>query len=98
MYICLKKKRNVLLNKKAIFVFHMIFKLDFMTQSFTVLSRDVCTPFSYFCYSFISVSKKQNIETMPTLSYSFLSYSLCSNAYDDVTDFEICRFWKNTKI
>ena len=23
--------------------------------------------------------------------------NFCSNAYDDVTDFEICRFHKNTK-
>ena len=41
-----------------------------MTQSFTVLSTDVCILFSYFCYSLISVSKKRDIETMPTLSYS----------------------------
>ena len=32
IYIFLKKKSNVLLNKKVIFVFHMIFKLDFITQ------------------------------------------------------------------
>ena len=32
IYFCLKKKRSVLLNKKVIFVFHMIFKLDFIMQ------------------------------------------------------------------
>ena len=32
IYFCLKKKRNVLLNKKVNFVFHTIFKLDFITQ------------------------------------------------------------------
>ena len=31
MYVCLKKS-NVSLNKKVIFVFHMIFKLDFVTH------------------------------------------------------------------
>ena len=29
---CLKKKKNVLLNKNVISVFHTIFKLDFMKQ------------------------------------------------------------------
>ena len=32
MYFYFKKKRNVLPNKKVIFVFHTIFKLDFITQ------------------------------------------------------------------
>ena len=63
IYSCFKKKRNVLLNKKVIFVFHTIF-------TFTVLSTDVCIPFLYFCCSLISVSKKPNIETMLTLPYS----------------------------
>ena len=32
IYFCLKKKRNVPLNKKVCFVFQTIFKLDFITQ------------------------------------------------------------------
>ena len=32
IYFCLKKKSNVLLYKIIIFVFHKIFKLDFVTQ------------------------------------------------------------------
>ena len=31
IYFCLKTKNNVSLNKKVIFVFHTIFKLDFIT-------------------------------------------------------------------
>ena len=31
IYFCLKEK-NISLNKKAIFLFHTIFKLDFITQ------------------------------------------------------------------
>ena len=30
IYFCLKKKSNVSLNKKVIFVFHATFKLDFI--------------------------------------------------------------------
>ena len=67
---CLKRKRNVLLNEKVIFVFHMIFKLDFMTQLFTVLSTDVCILFSYFCYSLIPVSKKRDMERILILPIS----------------------------
>ena len=32
IYFCLKKKSNVSLNKKVIFDFHTIFKLDFILQ------------------------------------------------------------------
>ena len=32
IYFCLKKKSNFSINKKIIFVFHTIFKLDFITQ------------------------------------------------------------------
>ena len=72
MYVCLKKS-NVSLNKKVIFVFHMIFKLDFVTHHL-LLSTDVCILFWYFFCSLISsVSKKRNIETMLTLHYSYNS-------------------------
>ena len=58
-------KRIVSLNKKVIFVFHTIFKLDFITQII------YCIIFSYFFCSLISVSGKRNIETMLTLLYSY---------------------------
>ena len=31
IYFCSRKKSNILLNKKVIFVFHTIFKVDFIT-------------------------------------------------------------------
>ena len=65
-----KKKSNVSLNKKVIFVFHTIFKLDFIMQIiYCIIHRCLCSHFILFC-SFISVSKKWNIETMLTFPYS----------------------------
>ena len=64
-YIFLFKKRNVSINKKVLFVFHTIFKLNFITQIiYSIL-------FSYFCCSLVSVSGKWNIKTMLTLLYSY---------------------------
>ena len=66
-----KKKSNVSLNKKVIFVFHTIFKLDFITQIiYCIIHRRLCSHFILFC-SLISVSKKWNIETMLTFSCSY---------------------------
>ena len=59
------KKENVLLSKKVIFVFNTIFELDFIMQII------YCILFSYFFCSLISVSGKQNIETMLTVFYSY---------------------------
>ena len=71
IYFCLKKKRNVSLHKKVIFVFHTIFKLDFKTQIiYCIIYRYLYTLFILFC-SLISVSKKRNIEIMLTLPYSY---------------------------
>ena len=68
IYFCLKKKSNVQLNKKVIFVSHTIFKLDFITQIiYSIVRRCLYSLFIIFC-SLISVSKKRNIETMLTLS------------------------------
>ena len=71
IYFCLKNKSNVSLNKKVIFFFHKIFKLGFIKQViYCVIHR--CLYFSsYFFCSLISVSKKRNIETMLTFSYSY---------------------------
>ena len=66
-----KKKSNVSLNKKVIFVFHTIFKLDFITQIiYCIIHRYLCSHFILFC-SLIPVSKKWNIETMLTFPYSY---------------------------
>ena len=51
------QNRNVLLNKKVIF---------------TGWSTDVCILFSYFCCSFMSVSKKQAIERKLTFPYYYI--------------------------
>ena len=70
IYFGWKKKSNVLLNKKVIFVFYTIFKLDFVAQIiYFILYANVCVLFSYFFCSLTSVSNKRNIETMLTLSY-----------------------------
>ena len=64
IYFCLKKKSNVSLNKKVIFVFHTIFKLVFITQIiYCIIHRCMYYPFILFC-SLILVSNKRNIETM----------------------------------
>ena len=41
---CSKKKSNVSLNKKVIFVFHTIFKLDFVTQIiYCIIHNSLCS-------------------------------------------------------
>ena len=71
IYFCSRKKSNVSLNKKVIFVFHTIFKLDFITQTiYCIIHRCLCSHFILFC-SLISVSKKWNIEAMLTFPYSY---------------------------
>ena len=71
LYFCSRKKSNILLNKKVIFVFHTIFKLDFITQIiYCIIHRCLCSRFTLFC-SLISVSKKWNIETILTFPYSY---------------------------
>ena len=68
---CSRKKSNVSLNKKVIFVFHIIFKLDFITQIiYCTIHRCTCVLISYICCSLISVFKKWNIETMLIFPYS----------------------------
>ena len=65
------QERKAMLNKKVIFVFHTIFKLDFITQIiYCIIHRCLCSHFILFC-SLISVSKKWNIETMLTFPYSY---------------------------
>ena len=58
-------------NKKVIFVFHTIFKLDFIMQIiYCIIHRCLCSHFTFFC-SLLSVSKKWSIETMLTFPYSY---------------------------
>ena len=71
IYFCSRKKSNVSLNKKVIFVFHTIFKLDFIMQIiYCIIHRCLCSHFTFFC-SLLSVSKKWSIETMLTFPYSY---------------------------
>ena len=43
IYFCSRKKSDVLINKKVIFVFYTIFKLDFITQiMYCIMHKYVC--------------------------------------------------------
>ena len=56
LLFCSRKKSNVLLNKKVIFVFHTIFKLDFMTQIiYCIIYRCLCSHFILFLFCEISL-------------------------------------------
>ena len=71
IYFCLKKKSNVLLNKKVIFVLHTVFRLDFITQIiYFSVHRCLHSLFILFC-SVISVSKKRDMKIMLPLPYSY---------------------------
>ena len=55
IYFSLENKSNVSLNKKVIFVFHTIFKLDFITQFiFCIIRRCLYSLFILFLFSYIS--------------------------------------------
>ena len=55
IYFCLKKKSNVSLNKKVIFIFHTIFKLDFITQIiYCIIHRCLHSLFILFLFSYVS--------------------------------------------
>ena len=55
IYFCSRKKSNVSLNKKVIFVFHTIFKLDFITQIiYCIIHRCLYSLFILFLFSYIS--------------------------------------------
>ena len=71
IYFCSRKESNVSLNKKVIFVFHTIFKLDFIMHIiYCIIHICLCSHFILFC-SLISASKKWNIETILIFSYPF---------------------------
>ena len=60
IYFCSRKKSNVSLNKKVIFVFHTIFKLDFITQFiFCIIRRCLYSLFILFLFSYISSEKTE---------------------------------------
>ena len=69
-YFRLKLKTNVLLNKKTIFVFHTIFKADFITQIIYCIFHRCLYSFVVFHCSLISAFKKRKIEKMLTIRYS----------------------------
>ena len=56
------KKSNVSLNKKVSFVFHTIFKLDFITQIiYCIIHRCLCSHFILFLFSYINQSLRNGI-------------------------------------
>ena len=71
IYFCSRKKIHFSLNKKVIFVFQTIFKLDFITQIiYCIIHRWLYSHFILFC-SLISVYKKWNIEIILTFPYPY---------------------------
>ena len=49
IYFCSRKKSNISLNKKAFFVFHTIFKPDFIMQIiYCIIDRCLCSHFIIF--------------------------------------------------
>ena len=55
IYFCLKKKSNASLNKKVIFVFHAISKVDFITQIICcIIHRCLYSLLILFLFSYIS--------------------------------------------
>ena len=71
IYFCFKEESNFLLNNKVIFVFHMIFNLNFITQMIYCIIHICLYSLFILCCSLISVSKKRNIETMLILLYQY---------------------------
>ena len=52
IYFYSRKKSNISLNKKVIFVFHTIFKVDFITQIiYCIIHRCLCSHFILFLFS-----------------------------------------------
>ena len=71
IYFRLKQKSNNSLNKKIIFVFQTVFKLDLIAQIiYCIIHRCLYSLFILFLFS-CSVSKKWNIETVLTFLYSY---------------------------
>ena len=69
IYFCSRKKRNVALNKKVIFVFLTIFKLGFQYHP------QMSVLFFHF-FSFILVFNKRVIERILILPYSYKSQKI----------------------
>ena len=61
LYFCSRKKSNILLNKKVIFVFHTIFKLDFITQIiYCIIHRCLHSLFILFLFSYINFLEREH--------------------------------------
>ena len=67
---CLKKESKVSLNKKVVFVFHTIFRLNIIKQIIYCIIYK-CLFSLFVLFFFISFSKKRDIETMLSLPYSY---------------------------
>ena len=56
IYFCSRKKSNVSLNKKVLFVFHTIFKHDFIMQIiYCIIRWCICSHFILFLFSYMSL-------------------------------------------
>ena len=61
IYFCSRKKSNVSLNKKVIFVFHTIFKLNFIMQIiYCFIHRCLYSPFILFLFSYTSFQETEH--------------------------------------
>ena len=60
IYFCSRKKSNVSLNEKVIFVFHTIFKLDFITQIIYCIMSDACVSTANKYYSSAAHHEQKN--------------------------------------
>ena len=70
IYFCSRKKSNVSLNKKVIFVFHTIFKLDFITQIiYCIIHRCLSSHFIFFLGS-RTIAPEENCRQTPKLTLS----------------------------
>ena len=65
-YFCSRKKSKVSLNKKAVYVFNTIFKLDFITQIkfYCIIHRCLCFHFILFLFSYISLKQMEHINNV----------------------------------
>ena len=77
IYFCSRKKSNVSLNKKVIFVFHTIFKLDFITQIiYCIIHRCLYSLFILFLFSYIRFWETEHRNNVnPSYSYNWQKFN-----------------------
>ena len=61
IYFCSRKNSNISLHKKVIFVFHTIFKLDFITQIiYCIIHRCLCSRLILVLFSYNSLQEMEH--------------------------------------